>query len=335
MAEQSYLHDRPLAVAGDAKTRHGIIVTANYIARKFGIKTGMNLNSARQLCPQLTVITPDKALYRRYSEDLHKIFRQYTSLIEPLSLDEAWLDMTESLALGQDPRPVAKELQDRVRKDVGITVSIGISINKMLAKQVSDWSKPSGLTVLTGGEVRSRLWNRPMLELFGCGPATSHKMAEIGIEDIGDLAQWPLSDILHQWGHHGLQLYLRAWGKDWTPVSSPSIADRRSVSAEHTTAADLSAVEDVWPWLQLCAQEVAERLRQLDLVGYRVGIKWRTPNFVTHNRQMMSHRPLNSADTIYWYARKLWNTANCPVRLVGISVSVLETPSRQLRFWDN
>ncbi len=336
MAQRPELREQPVVVAGDVKTRHGIIVTANYRARQFGIETGMNLGQAWQLCPDIVAITPDKSLYRRYSEHLHHIFQQYTGIIEPLALDEAWLDMSNQISFAENPAPVAASLQAQVRERLGITISIGISVNKMLAKQVSDWNKPEGITVLRKDELPERLWPRPVTELFGCGPVTAQKMARLGIQTIGDLAQQPLSAILHQFGQHGLALYLRAKGDDYTPVINPRFTDRRSVSAEHTTAQDLSGIADILALFQQCSQEISARLLQLGLVGYRMGIKWRTTDFRLHSKQLSSSLPLQSTDSIYRLARQLWFhvAENRPVRLIGITVSLLELPSPQLRFWD-
>lgn len=336
MAEDATVRQRPLAVAGDPKNRHGIIVTANYVARRLGIRTGMNVGAARELCPQLVVIEPDKSLYRRYSQGLHNIFSQYTHQIEPLSLDEAWLDMSGVMTLKDDPVPVAKGLQTQVGAAVGISVSVGISVNKMLAKQVSDWNKPEGITVLRYNEIADRLWPRPVFELFGCGPATAEKMARLGIETIGDLAHQRVGNITHHFGQHGLALRLRAAGDDYTPVTIPRPEDRRSVSAEHTTAYDIVRGEDVLRLIGQCAGEVSDHLESLGLVGYKLAIKWRTRDFATHTRQTASYGALQSRNGIFRLASRLWRESGekRPIRLAGVSVSRLGPPSQQLHFWN-
>lgn len=336
IAENAALRDRPVVVAGDPKSRHGIIVTANYVARGLGIRTGMNLDAARQLCPQLVAIRPDKALYRRYSQSMQDIFSQYGAHLEPLSLDEAWIDMTELMSFDDDPLPLAEELQMRVRNMVGISVSIGVSINKMLAKQVSDWSKPEGITLLRKQEIPDKLWPRPVSELFGCGPVTAQKMAALGIMTIGDLAKQNVADVMHRFGWHGLALRLRATGDDNSPVVNPKPEDRRSVSAEHTASYDMVNAEDILGLIGQCAEEVSRHLDQLGLVGYRLGIKWRTRDFVTHTRQIASYGALHRVEDIFRLASRLWleSGEKQAIRLAGVSVSRLEHPSFQLRFWN-
>lgn len=335
MAENQELAGHPLVVAGDPKARHGIIVTASYPARKCGIRTGMRLDDAWDLCPDLVAIKPDKELYRRYSAAMHDVFVRNSQIVEPLSLDEAWLDMSPYLSFTMDPLPVAQELQAAVARDVGISVSIGISVNKMLAKQVSDWSKPHGITLLRVQELPARLWPRPVSDLFGCGPSSVQKLAAMGVGSIGQLAALPLPEVLERFGQHGLALYMRARGEDNTPVTVPRPEDRRSVSAEHTTERDIVDHEDAGALLRQCASEVSHRLQSLCMVGYRIAIKWRTREFVTFGRQMRVTEPLIQAEDIYRAARMLWNQRGevRPVRLLGITVSALDGLPRQLHFW--
>ncbi len=334
MAEDVRLVGKPVVVAGDPAARHGVIVTASYPARALGIRTGMHLGEARTLCPQMMVITPDKQLYRRYSERMHEHFARYSAVVEPLSLDEGWLDMSQTLPLNRDPLPIARALQAEIAEDVGITVSVGVSVNKMLAKQVSDWSKPHGVTLLLPDEMPDRLWPLPISQLFGCGPSHAEKFMAMGIETVGDLASRSLQDILQRFGQHGLALYMRARGEDNTPVSVPRKEDRRSVSAEHTTERDIVARQDIQALLQRCAREVGERLEALEMVGYRIGIKWRTQDFHTHGKQARVENPLIGAPDIFREAWRLWDEDRLiPVRLVGVTVSALTAPSRQLHFW--
>ncbi len=336
MAEDTALRKLPVVVAGDPKSRHGVIVTANYAARNLGIRTGMTLGTARLLCPEVVAIEPDKPLYRRYSQALHGILSQYTINREPLSLDEAWLDMNQVLNFNDDPRPVAAELQSRIAEMVGISVSIGVSVNKMLAKQISDWNKPGGITLLRHQDIPDKLWPRPISELFGCGPVTARKMTKLGIVTIGDLAEQGVAEIMHRFGWHGLTLRLRATGDDNSPVVNPRPEDRRSVSAEHTTAYDMAREEDILGLIGQCAEEVSRHLEQLGLVGYTLSIKWRTRDFVTHTRQMVSYAALCDTQNIFRLASRLWAQSGekKAIRLVGVSVSRLKQPSQQLRFWD-
>jgi DNA polymerase-4 len=336
MAEDASLEGKPVVVAGDA-ARHGVIVTASYPARALGIRTGMRVGEARALCPALIAIKPDKQLYRRYSEKMQEHFARYSEIVEPLSLDEGWLDMSGTLFLNSDPWPQARGLQADIARDMGITVSIGMSTNKMLAKQISDWSKPEGITQLVPGELPARLWPRAVSELFGCGPANADKLAAMGIHTIGDLASKSLQDILQGFGQHGLALYMRARGEDNTPVIVPKKEDRRSVSAEHTTEQDIVEAKEIGALLQQCAREVEERLQTLDMVGYRIAIKWRTADFKTHGKQVRVESALLHTADIFRAAWRLWREQehHSPVRLLGVTVSSLASPSRQLHFWES
>ncbi|MCY0881283.1 MAG: DNA polymerase IV, partial [Firmicutes bacterium] len=207
MAEDQRLTTNPVVICGDPSSRHGVIVTANYLARAQGIHTGMLLYEAQRLCPDVWAIKPDKALYRLYSQKMHAVFSRYATKVEPLALDEAWLEMGPLPSLPSNLPALAQRLQQEIQDEAHLSVSIGISSNKMLAKQVSDWSKPHGITQLLPEEIPQRLWPREIAELFGCGPAFAQKLQKYAIKTIGDLAQKELAWVLQRFGQHGLALY--------------------------------------------------------------------------------------------------------------------------------
>lgn len=314
----------PMVVAGDPAERHGIVLTASYPARQYGIRTAMPLQAALRLCPSLVVVSPLPDLYRERSRQMRAALPEFSPLVEPLSIDEAWLDMTGGWHLwGREPQAAAAALQGAVHDACGITVSVGVSANKMLAKQVSDWSKPAGVTVVWPDEVPQRLWPRPVGELYGVGPHGAERLHREGVATIGQLAA--LDEVrLSGWlGAHGPNLMRRARGEDLTPVVRPESGDARSVGAETTLARDVSAAADARPVLLALADHVAARLRASGYKGHTVTVKYKTSQFASHTHQRQLPAPTCYTDDIYRAAVQLFQTRPdpSPVRLLGITVS--------------
>ncbi len=324
IAEDPSLASVPMVVAGDPAERHGIVLTASYPARQYGVRTAMPLQAARRLCPALVVVRPAPDLYRARSRQMRAALPQFSPLVEPLSIDEAWLDMTGGWHLwGSDPVAAAAALQAAVRDACGITVSVGVSANKMLAKQVSDWSKPAGITVLWPEEVPERLWPRPVAELYGVGPHGAERLHTAGVDTIGQLASLD-DERLGRWlGASGPRLRSRARGHDSAPVVRPSAGDARSVGAETTLPRDLSAAAEARPVLLALADHVASRLRASGFRGRTVTLKYKTRRFVSHTHQMQLAAATCYTDDVYQAAIQLFLTRPdpSPVRLLGITVS--------------
>ncbi len=334
IAEEPRLATVPMVVAGSPSERHGVVLTASYPARAFGIRTAMPLGRALALCPTLVVVPPAPALYRHRSRQMRAVFPTFSPLVEPLSIDEAWLDMTGGWHLwGPDPSQAAVALQDAVRAACGLTVSVGVSANKMLAKQVSDWSKPAGITVLWPADVARRLWPRPVGDLYGVGPKLAERLLSHGIETVGQLAALD-DERLSAWlGQGGRALRERARGQDTTPVMRAAPGDTRSVGAETTLAQDVAAVQDARPVLLALADHVASRLRAAGLSGRTVALKYKTHQFVSHTHQTQLAAPTCYTDPLYRAAVRLFETRPHPdpVRLLGLTVSGWETKSAQTR----
>lgn len=334
IAEDPGLATVPMVVAGSPSDRRGVVLTASYPARAFGVRTAMPLGRALALCPSLVVVPPAPALYRQRSRQMRAVFPTFSPLVEPLSIDEAWLDMTGGWHLwGPDPTHAARALQQAVQAACGLTVSVGVSANKMLAKQVSDWSKPAGITVLWPDEVPVRLWPRPVADLYGVGPKLTERLHHYGIETVGQLAALDDRRLVAWLGQIGLSLRARARGHDAAPVMRPMPTDTRSVGAETTLAHDVARASDAGPVLLALADHVSSRLRAAGLLGRTVALKYKTHRFVSHTHQMQLAAATCYTDPLYRAAVRLFETRphQDPVRLLGLTVSGWEAPSLQTR----
>ncbi|MBD2846058.1 DNA polymerase IV [Paenibacillus sp. IB182496] len=321
-AEEPQLYrDQPTAVAGSVEQRRGIIVTSSYAARKFGVRTGMTVREGMQKCPRLVLIKPDFELYRAYSRQFMEIARQYTPLVEPVSIDECYLDITGSGAFGE-PMEIAEQLQRRIREECGLPCSIGVAPNKLLAKMASDMHKPSGLTVLRRRDVPRLLWHRPCQELFGIGGKTAAKLERMNIRTIGALAVAEERTLTRAFGVNGAWLRQAANGIDHSPVSA---ARERSKSVGHTTTLprDLTAPEDIARVLLNLADQTCRRLRRQGLVAATVVLTIRTPDMKTITRSHTLSAPTDSSADVYHEAQRLYARHwpdHRPVRLLGITL---------------
>ena len=229
--ENPYLLGLPVAVGGRPESR-GVIATCNYEARNYGVRSAMASAYALKLCPRLKIIKPHFELYREVSQQLHGIFADYTDQIEPLSLDEAFLDVSQSRRCRGSATLMAQEIRQRAKELTGICVSAGVAPNKFLAKIASDWNKPDGLKVITPVEVEEFVLALPVTKLFGVGKATAARLTKLGIESCADLRAWDQSALVQYFGSFGLRLYQLSRGIDERPVE-PS-RRRKSLSTERT-----------------------------------------------------------------------------------------------------
>jgi DNA polymerase-4 len=327
LAVDPRLRGLPLVVGGDPTTRHGIVLTATYEARRYGIKTAMPLAQAMRLCPSLTVVPPDGGLYRQFSQRLRRLWDEFSPLVEVSSVDEAWLDMGQGALRPYrgDAVAGARRLQQRALEEVGISVSIGISVNKMLAKQASDMDKPAGITPLGREDVPRRLWPLPVRALYGVGPKGAERLAAAGIRTVGDLANADADAACGLLGAHASILQLRARGLDSTPVRPVTQGDEQSLSVERTLARDVATVEAARPHLLALADELAGRLRHHRRWGQTVVLKYKTREFRVHSRQTTLPTPTQSRDRLYRAAVELYRTRPHPdpVRLLGLGVATL------------
>lgn len=268
-AENPSLRGKPVAVAGKEELRHGIVLTKSTEAKPYGIKTGEALWEARRKCPGLVVLPPNFKLYQRYSAIARDIYYQYTDLVEPFGLDECWLDLTGAMHLhGRRPRLVVEEISERIKAELGCTVSIGLSWNKILAKFGSDYKKPDAITEVTPQNFEALFWSAPVGDLLYVGPATERKLHASGYTTIGDLAHASDYYLRHRFGKVGFVLRTFARGLDGTPVKpySPEMADVERVIKSYgnglTAPHDITCKDDAKALIYLLAESVAQRLRE-------------------------------------------------------------------------
>lgn len=316
------LAGKPLAVGGDPEARHGIVLTADYLAKKKGVKTGMALWQAKQVCPEITFVPPNMDLYLRFSRMAHEIYSEYTDLQEPYGIDECWLDVTDSKIIKGDGLTIAKEISNRMKKELGVTVSIGVSFNKIFAKLGSDYKKPDAITTMYKEEFKTKAWKLPVSDLLYVGRATNSKMQKYGIHTIGDLARTDIDWITGIFGKMGAILWSFANGYDESPVKKENTsAPIKSIGNGTTTPRDLETDEDVKIVLYNLAESVAARLRKNGFKCRVVEISIRDNKLISFSRQKKLQNATNITGEIAQSAyalfkeNYLWNN---PIRSLGV-----------------
>ena len=316
------LNGKPLAVGGDPESRHGIVLTADYIAKKYGVKTGMALWQAKQLCPEITFVSPRMDLYLRFSRMAHEIYAEYTDLQEAYGIDESWLDVTASATIKGDGYSIAKEISNRMKSELGITVSIGVSFNKIFAKLGSDYKKPDAITTMYSDEFQTKAWNLPVGDLLYVGRSTNQKLTKIGIRTIGDLARTDEVILVRLLGKMGSVLWAFANGYDDSPVRKENAhAPIKSVGNSTTTHRDLVNDEDVKIVIYVLAESVAARLRENGFRCRVVEISIRDNELFSFTRQRKISNATNITEEIAVEAYRLFKESydwRKPIRSVGV-----------------
>ena len=338
------IRDKPVVVGGSEETRHGIVLTGNEKAKKlYGIKTGMSLADARLLCPQLVVVPPNYPRYIRFSKMLRRIYSDYTDMIEPFGLDECWLEVTGSRLLFGTPEEIAEDIRKRVKFELGITVSVGVSWNKIFAKLGSDYKKPDAVTVINKNNYKKIVYPLPVSDLLMVGPATTRKLKNHGIYTIGELADTPPEMLAAFLGKMGYVLHSFSNGYENAPVgesgSTPLI---KSVGNGITAPRDLINEEDVKSVQYVLSESVARRLREQGLKGRVISIGIRDKNLFSFTRQSKLSSATNDTRKLQCTALKLFNSNYSfetmpPVRALTVSVSELcdENDSFQLDMFED
>lgn len=327
------LRDKPMAVGGDPENRHGIILTKNEIASKYGLTVGEPLWKARQKCPDLVVVPPNYPLYLRFSALARKIYEDYSEFIEPFGLDECWLDVTGNEKSGEE---IAHEIRKRVKSQLGITVSVGVSFNKVFAKLGSDYKKPDAVTVIDESNYKDIAWSLPCGDLLMVGRSAQKKLNAYGINTIGDLADTDVAVLKSLFGKNGEMLHSFANGTECSPVRhKDEISDVKSVGNSTTAPRDLVNEEDVKTVFRVLCESVSTRLREKGLKGRVVTIYVRDKELSSFSRQMKIPANTDISTEIFYYAMKLFCTNyfwNKPIRSLGVSVSDFDVAYEQFDF---
>ena len=281
------LRGKPVAVGGDPEARHGIVLTADYTAKRYGVKTGMALWQAKQVCPDITFLPPRMDLYLRFSRMAQEIYAEYTDKREPYGIDESWLDVTDSVSIKGDGYHIAEEISSRMKKELGITVSVGVSFNKIFAKLGSDYKKPDAITTMYKDEFKAKAWPLPVSDLLYVGSATNKKLQGMGIKTIGGLAMTDEDLLVRKFGKVGSILWAFANGYDDSPVKLENTsAPIKSVGNSTTTPKDMETDEDVKIVLYILAESVAARLRENGFRCRTVEINIRDKDLYHFSKQM-------------------------------------------------
>jgi nucleotidyltransferase/DNA polymerase involved in DNA repair len=317
--ERPELADKPLLIGGRPGTR-GVVATASYEARVFGVHSAMPMTRAVALCPDAIIVPPRHRVYQGYSQQVMETLRQLSPAVQQTSIDEAVVDLTDQIDDWDGAVEAARRIQSRIKVEVGLSASLGVATNKLVAKVASDRDKPGGLTVVPPGKEATFLAPLPVRVLWGVGPVTATKLAEIGITKVGELARQSEDLMRARFGRHGGEMVRRAQGIDRRPV----VVDRevKSVSHETTFSRDLYDAEDLRRHLLRLSQRVARRLERKEMAAGTVALKLRYGDFTTLTRQMTLAVPADDPQVIYSAAltlfQRVWRRGR-GVRLLGVA----------------
>ena len=317
------LRGKPVVIGGRPESR-GVVAAASYEVRAFGVHSAMPSSQARRLCPDAIFIPPDFRRYSKESEKIFAIYREITPLVQAVSIDEAYLDVTDHLGEAGSATAVAKEIRRRVREERGLTVSVGVGPNRLIAKIASDFNKPDGLTVVPPSKVQAFLDPLPVRRLHGVGPATEKVFVEMGVRTIAELRAVPVETLSERFGKHGRMLFEFCRGVDERPVEVHS--ERKSLGTENTYAEDLTELARMESEVERMAAEVAAALARSGLAGCTVTLKLRYSDFTTLTRSRTFAVPVYDGGIIAETVRDLLRRTEAssrPVRLLGVTASNL------------
>lgn len=316
------LRGKPLIVGGSPQSR-GVVSAASYEIRPYGVRSAMPTAKALRICPHVILIRPRMHRYAEVSGVIFDIFSRVTPMVQSISLDEAFLDVTGCQRLHGDPVTIARRIRASIKKETGLTASVGVASCRFVAKIASDLGKPDGLTIVPEQEMLARLAPLPVSKIWGVGPVTNRRLAALGIETIGQLRDWPVQSLMAELGQVGSDLHDLANGRDDSEVISDE--EEKSVSHENTFATDVTDMEELETVMREHSDKVSTRLRKYGLSGRVVFIKLRYQDFTTVTRRKTISGSTNLSDTIFREARELLRTrteaGRRPVRLIGVGVS--------------
>lgn len=336
------LQDKPVAVCGDPESRHGIILAKNEPAKKYGIKTAETIWQAKNKCPDLVLLSSHHEEYRRYSKLINELYEHYTDLVEPFGIDESWLDVTGSMHLfGGTGKAVADQLRHEVREQFGLTISVGVSFNKIFAKLGSDYKKPDATTVITRENFREIVWPLPVSDLLFVGRSAAETLSKYSIQTIGDLAVFDRNSLVSLLGKQGEQLWQYANGLENSPVApAGTYIPPKSVGKGTTFSHDLHGMDQLREGLRPLAEQVAFRLRKHHMKCTTLQLTIRDPNFRDICRQRPLSAPTCTALELLRAAMQIlsdcWNE-DSPVRALTLTAQSLipeEQAAEQINLFD-
>lgn len=329
------LRDKPVAVCGDPNTRHGIILAKNEAAKKFGVKTAETVWQAKRKCPELRLLGSHHELYEIYSKRVNEIYLRYTNKIEPFGIDESWLDVTKSEKLFGDGKTIADRIRADVKRELNLTLSVGVSFNKIFAKLASDMKKPDATTLINRENFRRLTKNLSVSEMIFIGSSTAAHLKKLGIRTLGELAETPVQILSAQLGSAAEALHGWANGVADDNVAFYGEEDEvKSLGNSVTFPHDLLGLEELKAGLSGLADKVASRLKSENLAGSTIRVQVKTPDFRQVLRQTTIAKPTNSRKLIFETALELClqlKADEYPVRLLGISLSNIADRSLQKR----
>ncbi len=294
------LKDKNVAVCGSVEERHGIVLAKNESAKKYGVKTGEAIWEAKLKCPDLVCVNPHYDKYIEFSKKVRSIYDEYTDMVEPFGIDECWLDITGSTSLFGDKMKIADELRKRVKKEVGITISVGVSFNKIFAKLASDIKKPDAVTLIEKEDIQSKIWKMPCGDLFGVGRQTQKQFKALGIKTIGDIANVPENVMKRVFGKSGVTLRNYANGIDFSPVLRESeVPPVKSVSRGITCKRDLHSYEEISPVVISLCEKISHSLRKHGFYATTVRVALKDNQLTVREFQQKIITPARAADVIY------------------------------------
>ncbi len=320
------LKGKPVIVGGVSSNR-GVVSTASYEARKYGVHSAMAMSKAKKLCPHGIFLPVNMKKYKEVSEKIHKIFRRYSSIIEPISIDEAFIDVT-----GRDPYSISKAIKRDIKNELGLTISIGISFNKFLAKLASDIKKPDGLTIITEEKAVDFLKPLSIRKLWGVGPKTERELNKLGIYTIGDMQQYDVQVLISKFGKKGKELFDFSMGKDDRVVEENIIT--QSVGEEETFLEDIEDIDFLIDKLNEYSLNLSCRLEYHNILAKTLTVKVKYQDFSVETRSITMYIPTNEYSTIFKISKYILVNKFClnkEVRLLGLSLSNLIYPNEPLQ----
>lgn len=326
------------AVGGDVESRHGIILAKSILTKPYGITTGESVVNALKKCPNLKLLKSHRGIYSEYSHAFINILLQYSDCIEQFSIDEAFVDMTGSRLLFGEPIDAANTIRERIERELGFTVNVGISSNKLLAKMASDFTKPNRTHTLFENEIPSKMWPLPVLDLFFVGANTASKLNSIGIKTIGDLAHTNKDVLTGLFKKQGEYMWYAANGIDDSPVV-PERPDAKGYSHSTTLPYDVTKREEAKYILRSLTERVCQRVREDNVKAQTVTVMLKFNDLTRSSHQCTLNTPTNITDEIYNYVSKLFDEKwdGTPIRLLGVQAGNVtnEDTFRQISLFDN